>query len=290
MLAHRRLIIARDGGAWYLFTPPPMKASGPQPPAGLSFFFPAYNDAGTIASLVIQAVQVASRLTPDFEVLVINDGSQDATGAIAEELTRTYPQVRVIHHPQQSRVRRRAADRVRVGDQAARSPIPTATRSTIPSELEGLWQQLTPDADMVTGYKISRSDPFHRIVIGRVYHHTVQVAVPAARAGRRLRLPTDAARDLRPGQAGARYRRDLSRDDAQDSGRRVPRHRGAGAPLSPDPRPLAVLQFPPHLLDRHRRAEAVDAARGPRARPSEHLGALPQSDRARSARRLRSKP
>ena len=75
-----------------------MDAPGTQSPVGLTFFFPAYNDAGTIASLVIQAVQVASRLTSDFEVLVINDGSQDATGSIAEELTRTYPQVRVIHH------------------------------------------------------------------------------------------------------------------------------------------------------------------------------------------------
>ncbi len=37
---------------------------------GLSVFFPAYNDAGTIASLVITAVQVAGTLTPDFEVIV----------------------------------------------------------------------------------------------------------------------------------------------------------------------------------------------------------------------------
>ena len=65
---------------------------------GLSVFFPAYNDAGTIASLVIRAVQVVSRLTPDFEVIIVNDGSKDATGTIAEELARTYPQVRVVHH------------------------------------------------------------------------------------------------------------------------------------------------------------------------------------------------
>ncbi|MSO35200.1 MAG: glycosyltransferase [Acidobacteria bacterium] len=45
----------------------------------LSVFFPAYNDAGTIASLVISAVQVAATLTPDYEVIVINDGSQDDT-------------------------------------------------------------------------------------------------------------------------------------------------------------------------------------------------------------------
>src|ERR687896_148152 len=65
----------------------------------LTMFFPAYNDGGTIASLVIQAVQVASRLTPDFEVLVVNDGSTDATRDIVDELARTYPQVRVVHHP-----------------------------------------------------------------------------------------------------------------------------------------------------------------------------------------------
>jgi hypothetical protein len=34
---------------------------------------------------------------------------------------------------------------------------------------------MTPEVDVVTGYKISRSDPWHRIVIGRVYHHVVRV-------------------------------------------------------------------------------------------------------------------
>jgi hypothetical protein len=34
---------------------------------------------------------------------------------------------------------------------------------------------MSPDADLVNGYKISRSDPFHRIVIGRIYHHIVSL-------------------------------------------------------------------------------------------------------------------
>jgi glycosyltransferase involved in cell wall biosynthesis len=48
---------------------------------------------------VIQAVKVAGRLTSDFEVIVVNDGSSDSTREIADELARTYPQVRVVHHP-----------------------------------------------------------------------------------------------------------------------------------------------------------------------------------------------
>jgi glycosyltransferase involved in cell wall biosynthesis len=143
-------------------------------PPGLSIFFPAYNDAGTIASLVILAVQVAGRLTPDFEVIVVNDGSADATKEILDALARTYPNVRIVHHPRN------------LGYGAAlRTGFSTATKSLIaytdgdaqydPAEFELLWNGLTPEADMVNGYKISRSDPLHRIIIGRLYHHIVSL-------------------------------------------------------------------------------------------------------------------
>jgi glycosyltransferase involved in cell wall biosynthesis len=143
-------------------------------PVGLSVFFPAYNDAGTIASLVIRAVQVAGRLTPDFEVIVVNDGSQDATGSIADELARTYPHVRVIHHGRN----RGYGGALRTGFAAATKELVAYTDGDAqydPAELEVLWQRMTDDADLVNGYKISRSDPIHRIVIGRVYHHLVKL-------------------------------------------------------------------------------------------------------------------
>jgi glycosyltransferase involved in cell wall biosynthesis len=139
----------------------------------LSVFFPAYNDAGTIASLVIRAVQVASTLTADFEVIVVNDGSSDATAAIIDELARTYPQVRAIHHP----VNRGYGGALRTGFASASKDLIAYTDGDAqydPAELEGLWKKLTADADMVTGWKISRSDPMHRIVIGRVYHYFVK--------------------------------------------------------------------------------------------------------------------
>jgi glycosyltransferase involved in cell wall biosynthesis len=140
----------------------------------LSIFFPAYNDAGTIASLVIQAVQVAGRLTDNFEVIVVNDGSADATGAIIDELARRYPQVRAIHHPKN-----------RGYGGALRTGFATATKDLVaytdgdgqydPTEFEKLWHALTDDADMVQGYMIARSDPLHRVIIGRIYHHTVRL-------------------------------------------------------------------------------------------------------------------
>lgn len=147
------------------------------PPAGqpsLSIFFPAFNDAGTIASLVIRAVQVASRLTDDFEVIVVNDGSEDVTASIVDELAANYPQVRAVHHPHN-----------RGYGGALRTGFATATKEWVaytdgdaqydPAEFALLWARMAPDVDLVNGYKIERSDPWYRVIIGTLYHHTVRV-------------------------------------------------------------------------------------------------------------------
>ena len=141
---------------------------------GLSVFFPAYNDSGTIASLVISALQTARRLTPDFEVIVVDDGSADATAQICDELARTYPEVKVVHHG----CNRGYGGALRSGFQAATRELVFYTDGDAqydPAEMTRLWDALDEGVDLVNGYKISRSDPFHRIVIGRVYHHTVRV-------------------------------------------------------------------------------------------------------------------
>jgi glycosyltransferase involved in cell wall biosynthesis len=150
-------------------------SEAPSKAAGLSVFFPAYNDGGTIASLVIRAVEVASRLTSDFEVIVVNDGSRDMTPLILDELARLYPRhVRIVHHPQN-----------RGYGGALKTGFATASKDLIfytdgdaqydPGEMTLLWERLTADVDWVNGYKISRSDPLHRVIIGRIYHHFVKI-------------------------------------------------------------------------------------------------------------------
>ena len=149
----------------------------PQPATrkpGLSVFFPAYNDSGTIASLVITALQAARRLTPDFEIIIVNDGSADATPQIADELARTYPEVRVVHHESN----RGYGGALRSGFEAATRDLVFYTDGDAqydPSEMAVLWARFDDGVDLVNGYKISRSDPLHRIVIGRIYHHTVKL-------------------------------------------------------------------------------------------------------------------
>ncbi|HUR20908.1 MAG TPA: glycosyltransferase family 2 protein [Vicinamibacterales bacterium] len=151
-----------------------MVISPPQTAPGLSVFFPAYNDSGTIASLVITARNSAQRLTNDFEIIVVNDGSADHTLDIANELAQTYPEVRVINHP----VNRGYGGALRSGFSGARKEFIFYTDGDAqydPAEMEVLWPVIGPGVDVVNGYKISRSDPLHRIIIGRIYHHTVKL-------------------------------------------------------------------------------------------------------------------
>jgi glycosyltransferase involved in cell wall biosynthesis len=150
-----------------------MSSSGSISPPGLSVFFPAYNDSGTIASLVIRALQTAAQLTPHHEVIVVNDGSTDATAQILEALSQVYPALTIVTHS----TNRGYGGALRSGFAAASKEIVFYTDGDAqydPSEMELLWQHMKPGVDVVTGYKISRSDPWHRIFIGRVYHHIVK--------------------------------------------------------------------------------------------------------------------
>jgi len=148
--------------------------TSPEKPS-LSIFFPAYNDVGTIASLVLIAHMTARRLTDDYEVIVVNDGSPDHTGELLDEMARQFSWLRVVHH-----------DKNRGYGGALRTGFLSATKQLVfytdgdaqydPRELLKLYQAFSERVDFVNGYKIGRSDPLHRIWIGRLYHHFVRTA------------------------------------------------------------------------------------------------------------------
>jgi glycosyltransferase involved in cell wall biosynthesis len=71
-----------------------------QYPISLTIFFPTFNEEENIEQLLTSTVRVvdASPFIHDYEILVINDGSTDATRARAEAFVKQHPQVRVITH------------------------------------------------------------------------------------------------------------------------------------------------------------------------------------------------
>ena len=133
-------------------------------PVGLSMFFPAYNDGGTIASLVILAVQVAGRLTPDFEVIVVNTAARSHHGIC--ELARTSRACASFTTRAIGIVLPRC-DRLRGGDQLlVASP---RRRAIHPAEL-GCVELRTPSLHGDRLQDPSRILASHRD--RRLYHHT----------------------------------------------------------------------------------------------------------------------
>ena len=141
----------------------------------ITVFLPCYNDAGTIASMIIMAFCVLRQLSDDYEVIVVNDDSHDHSQEILEELRSKYPKLRIIRHEEnkgyggalKSGFANASKDFVFYTDGDAQYNV---------KEIVSLVSAMDNDVDMVNGYKITRSDPLLRIIIGRLYHLIVKIA------------------------------------------------------------------------------------------------------------------
>src|SRR3954466_2269334 len=145
------------------------------PRPGISVVFPAYNDAGTIASMVLAALHTCARLTDDYEVIVVENGSTDYTVEVLEDLAANHEKLRVLAHREPLGY----GGALRLGFQEASKELVFYTDGDAQydaHELRLLMAALRPGVDVVQGYKIARHDPIFRIIIGRTYHWIVKVA------------------------------------------------------------------------------------------------------------------
>jgi glycosyltransferase involved in cell wall biosynthesis len=131
-------------------------------------FFPAYNDQHTIEGIVRTAAEEIGKVTNDFEILVVNDGSKDQTGIILDRLAQQLPYLRVIHHHKNmgygnaliSGFRNAGKDLIFYTDGDGQYDV---------REIHKLLAHLAPEIDLVNGYKIRRADAWYRIWLGTLY-------------------------------------------------------------------------------------------------------------------------
>lgn len=140
-------------------------------PASLSVFFPAYNDAPSLPGLLATTFRVLRKHVHDFEVIVINDGSADNTGAVLAELQSEYGEkLRVITHAEN----RGYGGALNSGFRAATKEFVFYTDGDGQydvADLPKLLERGGPDIGLVNGIKAKRHDPLHRIWIGKVYNY-----------------------------------------------------------------------------------------------------------------------
>lgn len=141
---------------------------------GLSFFFPARDEELNVEPSVARALEVLPKYADRVEVTVVDDGSTDRTGEIADALALADPRVKVVHHPHG----RGYGGAVRAGLESATQPFVGFTdgdQQFDVADFDRLAAALRPGVDVVIGYRIERADPWRRLLIAAVYNRVIRM-------------------------------------------------------------------------------------------------------------------
>ncbi|MGQ0550260.1 MAG: glycosyltransferase family 2 protein [Armatimonadota bacterium] len=145
-------------------------------PAGdISAVLPAYNEEAALAQTVAALRSVLERTGRSFEIIIVNDGSTDGTGTLADTLARNDSMVRPVHHPRNLGY----GAALRSGFAAARCEwifLMDADGQFDPGELPG-FLEAARDADFVVGYRPTRADPGHRVLFAKVWAALMSLAL-----------------------------------------------------------------------------------------------------------------
>jgi glycosyltransferase involved in cell wall biosynthesis len=127
------------------------------PPLSVSVVFPMWNEEAYVERAVYAARDVLARTAHDFEIIVVDDASTDATPAIADRLAAADPRVRVVHNA----VNRKLGGALRAGYAAATRDLVFYTDADLPIDLEELPRAVRlleyQQADVVAAYRHDRT-------------------------------------------------------------------------------------------------------------------------------------
>ena len=132
------------------------------PVSSLSVFFPAYNEEKNIEDTVKKAVNVIKELKLDkWEIIIVNDGSKDKTGEVADNLSQNISNVRVVHQ-----LNGGYGMAVRGGFYNSKYDWIVYTDSDGQFDFSEInkFLELTDQADAIWGYRIKRQDPLFRLL------------------------------------------------------------------------------------------------------------------------------
>jgi glycosyltransferase involved in cell wall biosynthesis len=141
--------------------------------AGLSIVLPCFNEVDNIGEAIRQAQRAARAVAGEHEIIVVDDGSDDGTGAVVAEAARRSSAVRLVSHAANEGY----GAALRSGIEAARMPWIFLTDADLQfdlGQLAGLGP-LTATADVIVGRRVNRRDPFHRRVNAAAWNRLVRL-------------------------------------------------------------------------------------------------------------------
>lgn len=141
-------------------------------PSSLSVFFPVYQEEENVGKVTGQALRVLEEMECAYEVIIVDDGSTDRTGAVADELARRHPSVRVVHHEGN----RGYGAALKTGFTSAKNDYIFYTDGDNQFDLRELkkFVALLDFSDMVIGFRNRRNYSFYQKVTSFTYNLVLQ--------------------------------------------------------------------------------------------------------------------
>jgi glycosyltransferase involved in cell wall biosynthesis len=123
---------------------------------GISCVFPAYNEEENIEKAIREAVKVFVNVGLDYEIIVVDDGSEDGTSEVTLSMAKENKNIRLIKHS----INLGYADALRTGFKSASKDYVFYTDADNQFDLKDIKKALPliKDADMVIGYRLERAD------------------------------------------------------------------------------------------------------------------------------------
>jgi dolichol-phosphate mannosyltransferase len=138
----------------------------------VSLVIPAYNEAAAIRQAIHEADDALAQFTDDYEILVVDDGSHDATAQVVSDESFRRPHVRLLQHPRNQGY----GAALRTGFTAARFERVAFTDADCQFHLEDLSSllRLAERTSIAVGYRIDRQDPARRRFLSWGYNTLVR--------------------------------------------------------------------------------------------------------------------
>ena len=141
----------------------------------LAIVVPAYNEAANVVPAIEEISKVAQTLNLDYEIILVNDGSRDATGELARtQLAPRIPYFRLVEHFPN----RGYGGALKAGFAAATQDLIAFTAADQQfdfKEITRLLDKLTPDLALVSGWRVNRQDPLIRRLNGLGWNLVVAI-------------------------------------------------------------------------------------------------------------------